>query len=342
MFGQPATAKEKLEFTYGAPSFTPDSQKLVFDRYPQSGEPRIHVLNLKTNALTYYEPPAGQMWFSGKFSPSGKQMVFVMVPLFSKDLPATGSNRDYANSQIAIMDADGKNVRMLTQGPGYKKAPNFSWSGKKVIFVKAELRKPGSKTLDTHNDVHEIHVETGATRQLTNFEFFQMGRPSYLPGDKEFVVNADTPMTRGPMTVEESKDWWESMRQMQAKNHSSEVRRFHANPQVQTLQPLFIDPFYYARNVAVDALGNLYFEAQPSKQDRTRVYRSAPDGGLESWAVTPHLQPRSHEISPDGRLWVQISRPALDDDLNGIFALDLTDGTWREIPANGPAQRINP
>ena len=336
MSQQTAMAKEVPGFTYGSPSFTPDSQKLVFDRCSSAHECRIHVLNLNTNELTYYRPPAGQMWFSGKFSPNGKQIAFVAVPLLAKD--SGYGDRDWANAQIALMDTDGRNVRMLTRGPGYKQSPNFSWSGKKVIYVQGELRKPGSKTLDADNDAFEIDLETGAIRQLTDYKFFQMGRPSYLPDDISFVVYGDFPANiRGISSTEKMA----YLRDLERKNQRSWVHRFETTQKNEVLTTLFTAPFYWAMRVTVDIAGNIYFEAQPNERGRMRVFRHRPDEQLESWAIKPHLQPRAAEISPDGRLWVEVSRPAVEGDLNGIFMLNLTDGDWQEIPASGPAQAIN-
>lgn len=333
---QTAISKEMQTFTYGSPSFTPDSQKLVFDRCQPNHECQIHILDLETSKLTYYRPPAGQIWFSGKFSPDGKQIAFVAVPLLAKD--SGYGDRDWGNAQIGLMDADGRNVRMLTHSHGYKQSPNFSWSGKKVIYVQGELRSPGSKTLAAKNDAFEIDLESGRTRQLTDHKFYQMGRPSYLPGDKSFVVDCVGPSTRGQVTTESMQ----YAAKLQKQNHYSEVCRFDLTPTPQELLLLFTDPFFYASAAKVDYASNIYFRAQPNERDRIRVYRSPPDGQLESWVRKPHLQPRGFEVSPDGRFWVEISHPVLDDDLNGIFMLDLTDGNWREIPASGSAQLINP
>ena len=59
----------------------------------------------------------------GSYSPDGKQIVFT-------------SNRDAADSlEIYIMDADGKNVRKVTNTPHcYNGGPFFSPDGKRVIF----------------------------------------------------------------------------------------------------------------------------------------------------------------------------------------------------------------
>src|SRR5438477_12274657 len=57
----------------------------------------------------------------GSYSPDGKQIVFC-------------SERD-GNRELYIMDADGNNVRKLTNAPGcYNGGPFFSPDGKRVIF----------------------------------------------------------------------------------------------------------------------------------------------------------------------------------------------------------------
>ena len=66
----------------------------------------------------------------GSYSPDGKQIVFC-------------SNRGGAdNLELYIMDADGKNVRQLTNAPGcYNGGPFFSPDGKQVIFRSDRKKK---------------------------------------------------------------------------------------------------------------------------------------------------------------------------------------------------------
>lgn len=334
---QSATANIN-EFTYGSPSFSPDSQKLVFDRCTSAGKCAIHILNITTNTLTYLQAPEDQVWFSGKLSPSGQQIVFVAVPLRENGTLMYG-NRDYENVQIAIMDSDGRNFRMLTSGAGYKSAPNFSWSGKKVVFVQGELRNPGSKTLAAKNDAYEIDLETISVRQITDSKFFQMGRPSYLPSDTALVVDADAPSRVSGVSDVEAL--WRYRARMETKYNHSRVNRFAITKEFGK-PVLMFGQLVGANSSAIDANGRIYFLAQPSTREAMRVYRSNASEEFVAWERMKHLQTRATAVSPNGRFWVEVSRPSLADDLNGIFMLDLVDGTWREISANGQAQVINP
>ena len=180
--------------------------------------------------------------------------------------------------------------------------------------------------------------DTGVNRQLTNLRFFQMASPTDLPGDQSFVVSTDYPSNiRGISDME----YMPYMKELTKKNRNSRVQRFEVADSSETFNTLFTDLFN-ADQVAVDAAGSIYFLAQPSASDKLRVYRSKPNAHIQSWPEKAHLQTIGEAISPNGRWWVEVSKPALSNDLNGIYALDLIAGTWQEIPTNGPAKRINP
>jgi len=338
LFHPVAIAASSSEFTYGSPSFSSDSRKLVFDRCSSAGNCGIHILNISTNTLTYLQASEGQLWFSGKLSPSGQQIVFVAVPL-RENSTLMHDNRDYENAQIAIMDSDGRNFRMLTSGAGYKSAPNFSWSGKKVVFVQGELRNTGSKTISAKNDAYEIDLETKNVRQITDSKFFQMGRPSYLLNDTAIVADADAP-SRVP-GVSGVEALWRYRAMMETKYNHSRVNRFDIKF-APSKPSLMFAKLIGANSPAIDANDQLYFLAQPNKTEAMRVYRSNFSDEFFSWERLKHLQTRATTVSPDGRFWVEVSKPSLDDDLNGIFMLDLVNGTWRKMPADGEAQCINP
>jgi Tol biopolymer transport system component len=340
MYQQDCSADNSSGFSYAAISFTPDSQKLVFNRcqHQQPDNCNIHILDLKTKALSYYQPPANQEWYAAKFSPSGKHVVFVAAPLSPGYLQGEDKNKvypDWGNAQIAIMDADGRNVRLLTNTKGYKMAPNFSWSGKKVLYVQGEMRKAGSKSVAAGFDAYEIDLESGNIRQLTDFKLFQMGRPSYLLGDEKFVVEAS-----GPNNISGVDDYPAYWRNADKKYNNSWVYIFNANSGTQKLERLF-GQLVSAASPAVDAQGSLYFHAQPSSVDRFKLFRVDVKGNLISWEL-PNMQPRYVEVSPDGRRWAVISKAASPDELNGIHVFDLASNKWEEISASAEAHLINP
>lgn len=86
----------------------------------------------------------------GSYSPDGKQIVFC-------------SNRSgEENLELYIMDADGKNVRKLTDAPKcYNGGPFFSPDGKRVIFRSDRKKKD-------HLQIYVINSDGSGERALTD------------------------------------------------------------------------------------------------------------------------------------------------------------------------------
>src|SRR5262245_25033247 len=110
----------------------------------------------------------------GSYSPDGKQIVFC-------------SNRSGAkNLELYIMDADGKNVRQLTNAPGcYNGGPFFSPDGKRVIF-RSDRKKPD------HLQLYVIDADGKNERALTDdLDWVQWGPYWYRDGKHIIYAGAD-------------------------------------------------------------------------------------------------------------------------------------------------------
>jgi TolB protein len=117
----------------------------------------------------------------GSISADGKHIVFC-------------SNRSgEKNFQLYIMDADGKNVRKLTNAPGcYNGGPFFSPDGKRVIF-RADRKKPD------HLQLMVINADGTGERALTDdLHWVQWGPYWYRDGKHIIYAGADhsNPMMR--------------------------------------------------------------------------------------------------------------------------------------------------
>jgi Tol biopolymer transport system component len=107
----------------------------------------------------------------GSYSPDGRHIVFC----------SNRSGKD--NYELYIMDADGKNVRKLTNAPGcYNGGPFFSPDGKRVIF-RADRDKPH------HLQLYVIDVDGKNERQLTkDLNWVQWG--PYWYRDSKHIIYA--------------------------------------------------------------------------------------------------------------------------------------------------------
>jgi Tol biopolymer transport system component len=167
-------------------SFNHDGKKVVFDRCRNEGC-QIQVYDLETGELAAYQSPKGERWTMGKYSYDGKRITFSVIPV------SFIGNLDLGQMQIAVMDADGKNYKKVTSGPGAKLYPTFSHSGKKILYACAARIREKGKTPAADYDAWEIDLTSGKQTRLTYFEYFYMGNLTYFPDDERFIYYGELP-----------------------------------------------------------------------------------------------------------------------------------------------------
>ncbi len=179
-------AMREKEDTISNLSFSHDGKKVVFDRC-REGDCGIQVYNLETGELAAYQSPHNEQWTMGKYSYDGKRITFSVIPIKPND------DLDLGNMQIAVMDADGKNLKKVTTGPGAKLYPTFSHNGKKILYACAAYIRAEGKTPAAKYDAWEVDLGTGKQTQLTFFKYFYMSSLTYFPDDERFIYYGDRP-----------------------------------------------------------------------------------------------------------------------------------------------------
>jgi Tol biopolymer transport system component len=108
----------------------------------------------------------------GSYSPDGKSIVFC------------SSRSGEKNLELYIMDADGKNVRQLTNAPGcYNGGPFFSPDGKRVIFRSDRKKKD-------HLQLYVINADGTGERALTDDENWVFWAPFWYKDGKHIIYTA--------------------------------------------------------------------------------------------------------------------------------------------------------
>jgi Tol biopolymer transport system component len=138
-----------------------DAHMSIFEADPDGG----HLKKL-TDAKGYNA--------EGSYSPDGKHIVFCSNRSGEEDL------------ELYVMDADGKNVRQLTQTPGcYNGGPFFSPDGKKVIFRSDRKKKD-------HLQLYVIDADGKNERELTgDLNWVNWGPYWYKDGRHVIYAGAD-------------------------------------------------------------------------------------------------------------------------------------------------------
>lgn len=126
----------------------------------------------------------------GSFSPDGKQIVFCSLRAMTwADAPRTPQEIARMKTDpawfgdIYIMNADGSNVRRLTEAPGYDGGPFFSPDGKRIVW--RHFDESGMIA-----DVWTMATDGSDKRRITDFKCMSWA-PYYHPSGKYLIFTAN-------------------------------------------------------------------------------------------------------------------------------------------------------
>ena len=316
-------------------SFSPDGKKILFDRMRNNRHFIIHVYDLETGELSAYQPPIGEKWNAARYSFGGKRLVF-------KTTPIVGQHWDYTNSQIAIMNPDGKNIKKITNTRGFKVAPSFSHSGKKIIYGQAGMIRESGRAPATEYDVYEVDIGSGRETRLTRFKFYMMSDPYYFPDDKTFIFSAESPFAY-PGIPDNDRDALRRIRE-EFKSRYQDNTIFVMREGEKTLKP-FIELNEYSSSPVLSADGSvLIFQAQAYKPDGSgdfgQFFVYSPDGKHRRITHLRATSIWSQAISPDGKFLAVVYDVAPAREINRIIIYRVADGTGKEISLPDQPSRI--
>lgn len=170
--------KDRLKLN--SPDFSPDNKTLLLTYCPPRSDCTLALYEFGSGRLSVFQPPAGEGWVYGKFSPDGKQIAL-----------AVATREDRSVTQIATVNPDGSGYRVLTSTQGYKGSPSVSPDGKRILFAKAGRERTSGRTRFADFDIYEIEIASRQETRLTAFEFFSITRPHYLPDGEYFIFSAE-------------------------------------------------------------------------------------------------------------------------------------------------------
>lgn len=164
--------------------FSPDDKKIYLDYCDTTRHCQIGWLDLNSQKISLFSPQNIQdVLASPAISDDGLKLAMVVKE----------AARGFESSQLAILDLNRNTYRLITHSEGMKEWPSFSHDGKKLIYAQANRLRLNGKTKFTDWDIYEVELASGKERRLTNFCFFLISRPKYMPDNKLFVFSAEEP-----------------------------------------------------------------------------------------------------------------------------------------------------
>jgi len=197
--------KNIRQLTFGGDNaeayFSFDSKWLIFQRTnPKIGIQcdQIFIGKVPTKPGEKFEPrpvSSGKgRTTCGAFLKDGKHIIYASTHLSADTCPPVPDRKKFGNRyiwpiyegyDIFLSDLDGKNVKRLTDSPGYDAEATVSPDGKSIVFT---------STRDGDLDLYVMDLKSGKTKRITNTLGYD-GGAWFSPDGKKLIWRASRPQS---------------------------------------------------------------------------------------------------------------------------------------------------
>lgn len=188
------------QVTFGLPRagegyFSPDGNSIVYQAYPV-GYPFYQIYTQKLNEKTPRLVSTGRgRTTCAYFTPDGKHILFASAHTDpeieqsekkAREEAAKGGRRRYQwdfdpHMDLYVIGVDGKEMKRLTDAPGYDAEGSYSADGKSIVFTSSRDGDP---------DLYIMNADGSGVRQLTNTKGYD-GGPFFSPDAKWVIFRSD-------------------------------------------------------------------------------------------------------------------------------------------------------
>lgn len=188
-------------------AMSPVAGKIVFERGDDGAPNQLFAMRSDGSNVTDLHSPPGAS--DGAWSPNGQKIAFVSVPEGRSD------------PEIYVMDADGGNVRQLTDSPGLDVWPDWFPDGKRIAFTTTRDGFPNVYVMnadgtDQHALIDSVFGRLAPSVSPNGRQITYMGTPAPDVPETIWVANADGTgehqLSDGPRDVDPA--WSNSGRQI--------------------------------------------------------------------------------------------------------------------------------
>lgn len=259
------------------------------------GRPKIFVLNLPTGLVTQLTSGSDSRDETPRWSPDGSRILFASTRAYYGDDAAQGEPA----YDIHVMDADGRNIRRLTSGPGNDRDPAWFPDGRSIVYW---------SDAESRGDLYRLWLDDGRIERLTHNFVGRAIMPTVSP-DGTRVAFASQTLRVGA--------FW---------NYQVQVLDLETG----AITPVGLEggtcwPVWFRDGRHV---GFVQLEPGPS-----RIQRRAIDGdAAETIATYPNRWLYYPRLSPDERWMVVSTSPEHHDGEDWDLALVPLDGSNRVTP----------
>lgn len=160
---------------FDGPSFSADGLKFAFTLRDSC---KVGIYDIGTESVVLLTPPKDSAVPDATFDPRSNRIAFIL---------AKQAGFDAIDFQLAMSQADGSGMKVLTSSDTRKNKPAFSFDGKKIIFEEGERCK-GSPGDYCGIYINEFDLESNEEKRIANPQATYVGPAYFLPGNSKFVT----------------------------------------------------------------------------------------------------------------------------------------------------------
>lgn len=297
------------------PAFSSDSKNLFFE-YCEDKSCNLIMLSLGEKRLTKLLPAEKSLRFASPgMGQKANQAAAIIIP--RKSPPSS-------TPELVLIDLQKSTFRKLTNDLSQKYAPNFSFDGNKLAYIQSHRDRTwfDGTPRPTGWEVHTIDMATGVSTKKTDFCFYGVSKPFFVPGSDDLVFSGDGPMCNYPDSA------WPggSKGYLKYKERFAEDEIFLLGASRPSLEPWFRNQGH-SSNPSVAKNGDILFLSRTNKIDGITKGDFNYDLFLREKDTTrrlTHLKTMimGNVLSPDSKYAAYISDPERNHHVS-LWLLDI-------------------
>ena len=183
--------ESRLTKSIRSPAFSVDSNNLFFE-YCENYSCDLIMFSIGDKTLTKLLPSDKSLRFTSPGMGQKSSQIVAMATPRDREKPAT--------PQIVLIDLQERTFRRLTNDSSQKYGANFSFDGGKLAYVQSHRERTwfDGSPRPTGWEVHTIDMVTGVNTKQTDFCFYSVSKPFFLPTSDDLVFSAAGPMCNYP------------------------------------------------------------------------------------------------------------------------------------------------